>query len=774
MKLLLPFLAAVACLCAQTPFKATSDIDAAIEKAVANNEAPGAVALVWHQGKVLHFKAYGNRVQVPAPERMTTDTIFDAASLTKVIATTSSVMKLFEQGKIRLADKVTVYLPGFQGGKSDITVRQLLTHFSGLRPDLDLAPAWSGYDLGIRKALVDRPVAAPGERFIYSDINFILLGEIVHRVSGKPLDQFAKENIFEPLGMKDTTYRPPAEWAKRIAPTEHYKGMTGPLRGVVHDETTRFMGGLAGHAGLFTTAEDLARFAEMILNGGEFRGKRILSPLTIRKFTEPQTPPEQTILRGLGWDIDSPFAANRGELFPLGSFGHTGFTGTSIWMDPVSKTAVILLTNSVHPQRRPPVTSLRARVATMVAAGLGIDLPGVALTGYNETANGARRNINRAGAVRAGIDVLVTTGFAQLRGKRVGLITNHTGLTADGKRNIDVMRAGGVNLVALFSPEHGISGTEDHEDVTDAKDPASGVPVYSLYKGKQRTPNPEMLQKVDVIVFDIQDIGARFYTYVCTLKNTMEAAAKLGMPIVVLDRPNPINGVRVEGPIIEPAVQSFVGCIAVPTRHGMTIGELARMINVEDKINAKLDVVAMKGWQRGDWFDSTGLIWVDPSPNMRSLNAATLFPGVANLEYSTNYSVGRGTDTPFEQVGADWINGPDLATKLNARSLPGVRVYPTFFTPKDSYFKGIRIPGVRFVITDRERFQPVRFGFELAVMLEKLYPGKIPFEKNEKLIGSRAVIKQFRAVTDPRAIETSLEPELEAFKLVREKYLIYR
>ncbi len=773
MKLLLALLA-VARLSAQGPFKATPDIDAAIEKAVANNEAPGAVALVWHQGKVLHFKAYGNRVQVPTPEKMTTDTIFDAASLTKVIATTSSVMKLFEQGKIRLADKVTVYLPGFQGGTSDITVRQLLTHFSGLRPDLDLAPAWSGYDLGIRKALVDRPVAAPGERFIYSDINFILLGEIVHRVSGKPLDQFAKENIFEPLGMKDTTYRPPAEWANRIAPTEHYKGMSGPLRGVVHDETTRFMGGLAGHAGLFTTAEDLARFAEMILNGGEFRGKRILSPLTIRKFTEPQTPPGQTILRGLGWDMDSPFAANRGELFPLGSFGHTGFTGTSIWMDPLSKTAVILMTNSVHPQRRPPVTSLRARVATMVAAGLGIDLPGVALTGYNETSNGARRNVNRAGAVRNGIDVLVTTGFTQLRGKRVGLITNHTGLTADGKRNIDVMMAGGVNLVALFSPEHGISGTEDHEDVTDAKDAASGVPVYSLYKGKQRTPNPEMLRKVDVIVFDIQDAGARFYTYVCTLKNTMEAAAKLGIPIVVLDRPNPITGVRVEGPIIEPAVQSFVGCIAVPTRHGMTIAELARMINVEEKINAKLDVVAMKGWQRGDWFDSTGLIWVDPSPNMRSLSAALLFPGIANLEYSTNYSVGRGTDTPFEQVGADWINGPDLAAKLNSRALPGVRVYPTLFTPKDSYFKGVRIQGVRFVITDRERFQPVRFGFELAVMLEKLYPGKIPFEKNEKLIGSRAVIKQFRALTDPRAIETSLEPELEAFKLVREKYLLYR
>jgi uncharacterized protein YbbC (DUF1343 family)/CubicO group peptidase (beta-lactamase class C family) len=771
--LLLTFALAAA---AQQPFAGAANLDEEIGKAIEEGKAPGAVCLVWHDGKVIYRKAFGNRALTPAKEAMTVDTIFDAASLTKVVATTASLMKLFEQGKLRIADKVTVYLPEFQHGKSDITIRQLMTHFSGLRPDLDLEPAWSGYETGIHRALVDKPVAQPGERFIYSDINFILLGEIVRRLSGKPADEFAREAIFAPLGMKDTGFKPAASLRGRIAPTEQYPGMSAPLRGVVHDETSRFMGGVAGHAGLFTTAGDLARFAAMILNKGEFQGKRILSPLTIRKFTEPQTPPDQTILRGLGFDIDSPFSSNRGELFPIGSFGHTGFTGTSLWMDPLTKTAVILMTNSVHPHRRPPVTQLRSKVATIVAAALGVDTPGVALTGYNETLSGpgGRRAVARNGTTMAGIDVLESEDFAPLRGKRVGLITNHTGLTLDGKRNIDRMVAGKVNLVALFSPEHGISGKEDQEDVGDTKDAATGIPVHSLYRDERRAPNREMLKDVDVLVYDIQDVGARFYTYTCTLLNAMEEASKLGIPFMVLDRPNPITGVRVEGPVLNSGLESFVGCFPLPLRHGMTIGEMSRMFHGERKLTGKLDVVAMKGWQRGDWLDSTGRGWVDPSPNMRSLTAALLYPGVAMLEYSRNYSVGRGTDTPFEQVGADWIDGRELAARLNARHIPGVRMYPTTFTPTAPPLKGVLCHGVRFVITDRERFNSVRLGMEIAVMLEKLYPGKIPFERSAKLIGDRKTIEAFRAGSDPRTIETNQEESVRAFLAIREKYLLYR
>ncbi|HUQ92715.1 MAG TPA: exo-beta-N-acetylmuramidase NamZ domain-containing protein [Bryobacteraceae bacterium] len=759
---------------AQDQFAGSANLDAAIEDAILNDHAPGAVCLIWSKGKVVHRKAYGNRSLSPSREAMTVDTIFDAASLTKVVATTASLMKLFDQGQIRLSDKVTVYLPGFQNGKSDITIRHLLTHFSGLRPDVDLEPAWSGYDLGVRKALVDRPVAQPGERFIYSDINFILLGEIVYKLSGKPLDRYAKENIFDPIGMKHTLFQPAPGLRSRIAPTERYPGMAEPLRGVVHDPTTRYMGGVAGHAGLFTTADDLGKFAAMMLNQGEVNGQYLISPLTIRKFTEPQTPPDQTILRGLGFDIDSQYSSNRGELFPIGSFGHTGFTGTSLWMDPYTKTAVVLLTNSVHPGRRPPVAELRSKVATIAAAAVGIDAPGITLTGYNETQPVARRAVARNASVRNGIDVLAADGFAPLRGKRVGLITNHTGLTREGKRNIDAMVAAHVNLVALFSPEHGIAGTEDHENIGDVKDKTTGIPVHSLYKGQQRRPNRAMLQGVDVLVFDIQDVGARYYTYACTMWNAMEEASRLGVAFLVLDRPNPITGTRVEGPVLEHHLESFVGCFPMPLRHGMTMGELARMMHDEHKLTGRLEVISVRNWQRGDWLDATGLTWVDPSPNMRSLNAALLYPGLAMLEYSRNYSVGRGTDAPFEQIGADWINGAELAGKLNARNIPGVRVYATTFTPKDSNLKGIPCQGLRFLITDRERFSPTRLGIELAAMLEKLYPGKIAFEKNERLIGSSKTIQAIRAGTDARVIEQNEQEAIRAFLAIRGKYLLYR
>lgn len=762
-------------ICAQTNFPGSPHLDAAIEEAVAKDQIPGAVCLAARVEKdgrtaVLHFKAYGNRALVPEREPMTPDTIFDAASLTKVVATTASLMKLFEQGKVRLNDRVTEYLPDFQGGKSDITVRQLLTHFSGLRPDLDLEPEWSGYETGIAKALADQPVAEPGQRFIYSDINFILLGEIVRVVSGRPLDQFAREEVFLPLGMKDTLFNPPEDWRPRIAPTEIVKGTL--LRGTVHDPTTRYMGGVAGHAGMFTTAEDLARFAAMILNLGRLPdGQQFVSPLTVRKFAEPQTPPIQPTLRGLGWDIDSPYSGNRGELYPLGSFGHTGFTGTSLWIDPATRSFVVLLANSVHPKLRPAITPLRSKVATIVAAALGVDVPGVSLTGFHELQ--PLRALGRNVEVHTGLDVLEAGGFQTLMGKRVGLITNHTGLTRDGRRNIDAMLAAGVRLTALFSPEHGIAGTEDHENINHGKDPATGIPVWSLYRGKDRKPSPEMLREVDVLVFDIQDIGARFYTYLSTMKNAMQAAAEAGVPFVVLDRPNPITGVHVEGPMLDKEAISFVGCSALPLRHGMTLGELARMINAEEKIGAQLDVVAMKNWRRRDWFDSTNLIWVDPSPNMRSLTAALLYPGVAMLEYARNYSVGRGTPAPFEQIGADWIDGRQLAAYLNRRMVPGVRFYPARFTPADSNFKGKTVEGVRFVIVDREGFSSLRLGLELAAALNKLYPGKLDFEGNYRLIGNREALDSILAGADPRTIEPGIQEKLKDFLSVRARYLLY-
>ena len=458
MKLLLYASLKVAAAYAQT-FSGSPLLDRTIEQAIQEDRIPGAVLVIGHQGQIVHRKAYGKRALVPAPEPMTLDTMFDLASLTKVVATTSSLMKLFEEGRFRLNDRVTQCLPEFQDGHSDLTIRNLFTHFSGMPPDLVLTPPWSGYQTGIHKAMIEKPNAPPGAHFVYSDINFILLGELVHRLSGQTLSDYAREHVFLPLGMKETMFQPPASLAPRIAPTERDGPHGAPLRGIVHDETSRYMGGVAGHAGLFSTADDLARFCEMLLHKGDLDGARIYSPLTVEKFTTPQSPADQPILRGLGWDIDSPFSGNRGDLFPIGSYGHTGFTGTSIWIDPVSQTYVILLANAVHPFRRPAITGLRGKIATIAAAALGIDAPGVSLTGYNETISGAglRREVERNAVTLTGLDVLAAEGFQPLKGKRIGLITNQTGVDRTGRRNIDIMRAASVNIAALFSPEHGFA-----------------------------------------------------------------------------------------------------------------------------------------------------------------------------------------------------------------------------------------------------------------------------------------------------------------------------
>jgi uncharacterized protein YbbC (DUF1343 family)/CubicO group peptidase (beta-lactamase class C family) len=775
MRLLCSIALAATAIAAQT-FSGGPAIDRVIDDAIAQGKLPGAVVIIGHEGKIAYRKAYGRRAVVPEPEAMTDDTIFDLASITKVVATTTALMQLFEQGKLRLNDKVTDYIPEFQGGKSGITLRNLFTHFSGLKPDVPLANPWSGYQTGIKLACTDPPDGPPGARFVYSDINFILLGELVHRLSGQTLSDYARDHIFQPLGMQDTMFQPPAALAPRIAPTERVTSDSPPLRGVVHDPTARNMGGVAGHAGVFSTARDLARFAQMMLNGGELDGVRIVSAATIQKFTEPQTPPDQPILRGLGWDIDSPYSGNRGELFPIGSFGHTGFTGTSLWIDPNTQTYVILLANSVHPTGHPSLTALRGKVATIAAAAVGIETRGLTLTGYSETftAAGVHREVGRNAATRSGLDVLAERNFQPLAGQRVGLITNQTGVDRLGRRNVDLMRRAGITIAALFSPEHGFAGREDQPEVRDATDADTGIRIYSLYGATPR-PTPEMLRGVDALVFDIQDIGARFWTYETTLAYAMEAAAHAGIPFYVLDRPNPITGTHVEGPLLDADRTAFVGYIpGLPVRHGMTIGELARLVNGEKKIGAALTVIPLEDWRRGDWFDSTNLPWENPSPNMRSLNAALLYPGLCLLEAAKNFSVGRGTDAPFEQVGADYIGGRELAGWLNSRQIPGVRAYPTSFTPTESNFRGVRIEGVRFQVTNRELFDSTRLGLELAAAIEKFYPGKIDFSVCKNLIGSDDVIRRLAAGEDARTIQQSFADAVGGFVQLREKYLLYR
>ena len=754
-----------------------SALDSIVQTAVQNHEIPGAVLVVGHDGEVIYRKAFGERSLEPTRSAMTTDTIFDLASLTKVIATNTAVMQLVEQGKVRLNDPVTKYIPEFaQNGKSDIVVRDLLTHYSGLPPDLDLSHPWNGREAGYSMAFAEMPDSPPETGFVYSDINFIVLGALVERVSGMPLDVYCAQKIFAPLGMVHTRFRPPQEWLPQIAPTE-YDEHGQMLRGIVHDPTARRMGGVAGHAGLFGTAEDLAKFAQALLDG-----KIILSPLTIEKMSTPQQPPYASALRGFGWDIDSPFSSNRGELLPVGSFGHTGFTGTSVWIDPTTRTYIILLTNSVHPRGKGLTISLRARVATAVAAGIPLitseqeALRLKRITGYNEAMPSEHHVAERNGAVLTGIDALEMQDFALLRGQRVGVLTNQTGVDASGRRTIDVLaHAQGVKLAAIFSPEHGVTGALDTTKIGDSRDSATGVPVYSVYgaSDENRRPSIDVLKHLDSVVIDLQDAGVRFYTYETSLGYFLEAAAKAGVSIVVLDRPNPITGAFVLGPMSEPGHENFTNYGPIPVRHGMTLGELAQMFNAEHNIHAKLTVVAMQGWMRGDWFDSTDLEWTNPSPNLRSLTEAVLYPGVALVE-GTNVSVGRGTDTPFELLGAPWINARELAAYLNARQIPAVRFVPVSFTPASSNYANQVCRGVNIVLTDREFLDSPELGIEIASALLKLYPQQFRMDKMMEILASKTVYDALARGEDPHRIELGWRDDLQKFQQVRRRYLIYK
>jgi uncharacterized protein YbbC (DUF1343 family) len=374
--------------------------------------------------------------------------------------------------------------------------------------------------------------------------------------------------------------------------------------------------------------------------------------------------------------------------------------------------------------------------------------------------------------VLAGIDVLRSEGFAVLAGKRVGLLTNHTGRARDGAATIDLLAAApGVKLVALFSPEHGIRGVLD-SSVPSIKDEKTGLLIHSLY-GDTRRPTAEMLNGLDAVVIDLQDIGARFYTYMTSMAFVMEEAAARKIAVVVLDRPNPIGGVQIEGPSLDESAVSFIGYLPpMPVRHGLTMGELARLFNAEKKINVNLTVVAMKNWRRDAWFDETGLTWIGPSPNMRNLHQATLYPGIGAFEGS-NISVGRGTDTPFEQVGAPWIDGVRLAETLNGRQLPGVRFYPVRFTPASSRFSGEECQGVFIVITDRNALRPVRVGLELAAALLKLFPGKFDVDASARLFGSTAGLARLKAGDDPATIASGWAGAEGRWRLLRNKYLLY-
>ncbi len=991
----------------QTPNPDFTPASRLILEAIAQHKLPGAVLLVGHNGKIVFEQAYGNRALEPTGEPMTTDTIFDMASLTKVLVTTTAILQLYEQGKLDLDTPLAHYLPAFtappslpspsapllssrseaEGSasrpssvppqtsayKSQITIRQLLTHYSGLPEDVSLKDDWGlaapDKPEGLRRALAAIPYGPPAQTFKYSDINFILLGHLVETLSGEPLDRYATEHIFAPLLMSETRYLPlnracgmsgvpsyslqalhivgskyiiecdhPGSWIPerlipRIAPTAHDdESKANPtlnpnydhlLRGTVHDPTTRRMGGVAGHAGLFSTAEDTARFCQALLdklltNTGPFP----LTQATLRLATSPQEPPTAvrtaTVFlpdgttttgpasRGLGWDLNSPYSRPRGTIFPIttrttpGSFGHTGFTGTSIWIDPTSDTYVILLANAVHPRGNPPISTLRGQVATAVAQALGrlspycqpcpdltvcdcVTIPVGPSRKMEDTSAAPPMSVISTEATQShrvaqwrdprisslplpllvpasayrypkasalglspapeekelqplgyalpaqatsqtqtGIDVLESTNFEALttlaaqqgHPLKLGLLTNQAGIDSQGRRTIDILLEASkenplLQLTTLFTPEHGLRAQQDTEHLQKEEDPATHLPVISLYgpKSSDKHPRQSDLRALDALVIDLQDIGARFWTYETLVGYILESAAKAHVPVFLLDRPNPIGGLAVQGPTSDPGFESYIDFMPLPLRHGLTLGELARYFNANaievpldptlldasavdigipnrrlqapatlPGLRAQLTVIPMQNWTRSQYFTSTKLPWTPPSPNMRTPATAIVYPGVALLEFNP-ISVGRGTPAPYENIGAPWIKAADLAAYLHARQIPGIQINPASLdiaeTPEHYPFHNQRIPGLHFTVTDPTLFDSPEFGLELLAALHHLYPADFHLERCKPLLLNAATLEALKRGQDPRNIAASWQSALTRFKQARKPYLLY-
>ena len=739
---------------------------------MAAHRIPGAVILIGDAEHVYYRQAFGQRAIVPLPEPMTMDTEFDLASLTKVIATTTAIMQLVESGRLHLDAPVAYYWPAFAAnGKQTVTVRQLLAHTSGLRPDLRALPHEPGRQAVLRAIAAEPLLSAPGTRVIYSDLNFIVLGELVQRITHQSLEAYCRTHIFKPLGMQDTSFLPNARLAALSAPTTADAG--GMRRGRVHDPTASRMGGVSGHAGLFSTAADLARFAQMLLDDGRAGRQRILRLASIAALASVASPLADTPWRGIGWELAPPFVANQDRLPPVGAIGHTGYTGTGLWIDLVTRQFVVILTNRVHPDDSGDARPLRAQVLALLAsrtapmstADMGSRLPWTL-----PTLRDASRLPTSTGPVQTGIDVLEAQQFAPLAGMRIGLITNRSGFDARGRRTVDVLaRAPGVTLAALFSPEHGLN-TDLDAPVGDTRDAATGLVVHSLYGTNQHFPAGS-LDGLDALVFDIQDAGVRFFTYETTLGYALEAAAARHIPLFVLDRPDPLGADRFGGPVLDREHESFTGYFPLPLQPGMTVGELADLFNREKHLGADLRVIPMQAYARSMRLADTGLGWVPLSPNLRTPAQLDLYPDVALLE-GANVSVGRGTPHPFEWVGAPWIDATKWADALNALDL-GAHFDAIDFVPTESAWHGQLCHGVSIRLAAKTSRPVARLGLALLSTLHALYPADFDLAATHGSLGSATLwqaLDEGATLDKLEAIEAAQDAD---FAPLRERYLRY-
>ncbi len=768
---------------ARTP--ATSD--AAIQEALAplatlSREAvetgmtPGVVIAAGRDGRILYTHIEGFDSLETADRSAPEQWIFDLASVTKPVATALAVMVLVQDGRLALDVPVSRYLKEFRAAdKAGITVEHLLRHTSGL-------PAVVSVEGTSRRtaALIERIAALSlrfpsGTRHLYSDTGYILLGLLVERVSGMPLDQFARSRIFEPLRMHDTRFVPddapllPPAVQDRCVPTDPAGFRDPELRCRVHDPRARRMGGVAGHAGVFSTAADLARLAGALTAAG---GTTPLRPEVRDRMFRAGAGSARPW--GLGWGLPDPGETRPGHGWPPGGVWHLGFTGILLWLDPGTGAFLVVLGDRVAVRPIGDLMKLRRQAAWVVHRAFASDATprGAATPSEAATPGDSRTPDDATGGVRTGLDRLAAGEWPpELAGAKVALITNHTGRDAQGRSAMELLHESGVvELVSILTPEHGLDGSQDRH-VPDDDKRWRDIPVHSLF-GPRRSPDAVVLHGAEAIVFDVQDAGARFYTYVSTMVNALRFAAENGLRFVVLDRPNPIGGVAVEGPLADKNALDFVGALRIPIRHGMTVGELARFAVDQLKLGVRLVVVPMDGWQRTMLFDDTGLPWIAPSPNLRTPHQALLYPGIGLLE-TTNLSVGRGTDTPFEVVGAPWIDEHLMVRALRAKRLPGITFEPTTFVPRSSKFRNESCRGVRMRVTSAATFKPVQTGLAIAEVLLSLHGTQWQTGRLGRLLKNAQVLSALRRGAKLGEMARLMAADERAFAALREPYLIY-
>ncbi len=735
-------------------FVSSKEIEDRVAQAIAQGRIPGCVVAVGTGDGLAFLEAFGNRALEPAPEPMTTDTRFDLASLTKPIATASAAFLLRERGTLELDEAVAATLPAFDvPGKRGITVRHLLMHVSGLPAVSPLRHYTSGMDEAISHFGGLPLESRPKERFRYSDVGFIALGALLDKKTTGGFEQLLREALWEPLRMTSTGFGAFEAQKQRTAPTTLRDDEM--IRGVVQDPRAYRLGGVAGNAGLFSTAEDLALFARMLLRGGRLEGRRVLFEESVQLMEAPAV--AGAAWRTLGWDVQSGYSRSRPPSMGPRAFGHTGYTGTAVWIDPDLDLFVIFLSNRVHPEGTAPVHDVVADIGDVAVQAAA--------------PRRKERQCFEAGRARPGIDGLLEDGFAALADLRVGLVTNNAARTRDGRRTLDVLaESPRVKLVKVFSPEHGLDARlEGH--VRDGEDAGTGLEVISLF-GKKRVPSKADVADIDVIVFDLQDAGVRYFTYTSTLYHILERLSGTGKKVVVLDRPNPMGGMRLAGPPKDPRVETFVNYYDLPVMHGMTAGELARMFVAEQGFVLDLVVVPVERWRVDLGFDETGLDWHPPSPNLRSFAATMLYPCVGLLE-STNISVGRGTKTPFEVLGAPWLKADELARALEGEPTKGLEYDVVEFEPKQSRYAGKTCRGLRFRVTNLREFEPVKTAMLLSRHLMELHRGDWQYRKLIRLVAHGETLRNLEAGRSLDVIERAWQSRLDAFQERRSRHLLY-